>query len=112
MSVSEISSPVRLNQRKISLKASVSETMTIKLRMNLGLYFFSIIKSVKKKKKIYSWELAYIESFTGDKNGACLDPTYVKNFYIFPVLTYQLFFTLPRVISNGTYQVEVYERRS
>lgn len=48
MSASETSSPVRDDQREISLKASVSDTVTVKLRMKLGWYFFSNIKPVKK----------------------------------------------------------------
>lgn len=88
MSASETSSPVRDDQREISLKASVSDIVTVKLRMKLGWYFFSNIKPVKNY--IYSWQVAYIGSFTGDKNGACPDPTHAKNFYPFSVLTYQL----------------------
>lgn len=88
MSVSEISSSVRHDQREISLKASVSDTMTIKLRMNLGQYFFSNIKPVKNY--IYSWQVAYFGSFTGDKSGACPDPTHAKNFSPLSVLTYRL----------------------
>lgn len=106
MSASEISSPVRLNQRKIILKASVSGTMTIKLRMNLGLYLFSIIKSVKK---IF---LAIGLYFVHWGQKQCLSRSHIcKKINIFPMLTYQLFFTLPRLISNGTYQRAGVERR-
>ena len=73
MAVSEIPSPDTCDQREASLKASISETMTIKLRMNSVWYFFRNIKTAKND--TYSWQAAYTQSFTGDRNGACLDPT-------------------------------------
>lgn len=80
------------DQREISHKASASDTMAIKMRMNLAFlyyffsiwYFFSNIKPVKNN--IYSWQVSLTESFIGDKNVACPDITYAKSFYAFSML--------------------------
>ena len=86
MAVSEIPSADTCDQREASLKASISETMTIKLRMNSVWYFFSNIKTAKND--TYSWQADYTWSFTGDRNGACPDPTHAKNFCSFSLLSW------------------------
>lgn len=54
-----------------TLKASISEAITIKLRMVR--YFFSNTKPAKND--TYSWQMAYAQSFTGNRNGAHPDLT-------------------------------------
>lgn len=92
MAVSEIPSPKTCDQREASLKASISETMTIKLRMNSVWYFFSNIKP--EKNDTYSWQAAYTQSFYWGQKW-CLSSSHTCKKFLLIFIAYILTATSP-----------------